>query len=219
MEVQVPMSPLLEPPHLSERAEVGNESCAAERMEPEASVRIPPTGEESSTVCPTGWLSALKARALPLAVLSLVLNLIFISVLIACTAKTREPCPAGAACPDGWVGYLGKCYYFSELEANWTDSQKNCSALGASLVGIDSQQEMDFLGRSKGIFDQWIGLHREPGQIWKWANGTDFNNWFPIAGGEQCGFLSQRGVASSSCQNSERWICSKPAQNPEGKMK
>ncbi|XP_014435873.3 early activation antigen CD69-like isoform X1 [Pelodiscus sinensis] len=158
------------------------------------------------------WLSALKSRALPLAVLSLVLNLILISVIIVmlCSLSTPAADPV-AACPDGWVGYLGKCYYFSEAEANWTDSQKNCSALGASLPGIDTQQEMDFLARNQESLDHWIGLHREPDQAWKWANDTEFNNWFPIVGGAQCAFLSHNSVSSSGCSNCQPWICSKPA--------
>ncbi|XP_075769478.1 C-type lectin domain family 2 member A-like [Pelodiscus sinensis] len=175
----------------------------------------------------TGWLSALKARIRPL---SLGFNLIFIIVitilivLITRPAKTYEPCPAGApcpvaTCPDDWIGYRGKCYYFSELEANWTESQKNCSALGASLAGIDLQWEMDFLGLHRGSLDYWIGLNREWGQTWKWANGTDFNNWFMISGEAECAYLSGSVVASSRCGNIQRWICSKPAQKLEGEMK
>ncbi|XP_027679047.2 C-type lectin domain family 2 member L isoform X1 [Chelonia mydas] len=49
--------------------------------------------------------------------------------------------PAVPCCPDGWIGYRGKCYYFSETEGNWTYSQSQCSALNASLAGIDSEQE------------------------------------------------------------------------------
>ncbi|CAM5156848.1 unnamed protein product, partial [Eretmochelys imbricata] len=50
--------------------------------------------------------------------------------------------PAGPSCPDGWMGYRGKCYYFSETEGSWTDSRSRCCAPGASLAGIDSEQEM-----------------------------------------------------------------------------
>ncbi|KAH1182627.1 hypothetical protein KIL84_004119, partial [Mauremys mutica] len=50
--------------------------------------------------------------------------------------------PTVPCCPDGWVGYRGKCYYFSETEGNWTYSRSNCSSLGASLAGIDSEQDM-----------------------------------------------------------------------------
>ncbi|CAM5158328.1 unnamed protein product [Eretmochelys imbricata] len=50
--------------------------------------------------------------------------------------------PAGPSCPDGWVGYRGKCYYFSETEGSWTDSRSRCSDPGASPAGINSEQEM-----------------------------------------------------------------------------
>nr|XP_014432971.1 C-type lectin domain family 2 member D5-like [Pelodiscus sinensis] len=98
----------------------------------------------------TGWLSALKARIRPLSLGFNFICIIVITILIVLItrpAKTYELCPAGApcllaACPFDWIGYQGKCYYFSELEANWTESQKNCSALGASLAGIDLQWEM-----------------------------------------------------------------------------
>nr|XP_025033576.1 uncharacterized protein LOC102456514 isoform X2 [Pelodiscus sinensis] len=49
--------------------------------------------------------------------------------------------PAGPGCLDDWVGYRGKCYYFSEVEGNWTNSQTNCSGFRASLVVFDSEQE------------------------------------------------------------------------------
>ncbi|XP_043384432.1 C-type lectin domain family 2 member D-like [Chelonia mydas] len=90
---------------------------------------------------------------------------------------------AGLTCPDRWIGYRGKCYYFSEAERNWTYSLTYCSALSASLAEINSEQEMAFLLRYKGRFDHWIGLQRDPGQLWKWANGTKFNNLFPIGEG------------------------------------
>uniref|UniRef100_A0A8C8SU68 C-type lectin domain-containing protein n=1 Tax=Pelusios castaneus TaxID=367368 RepID=A0A8C8SU68_9SAUR len=83
--------------------------------------------------------------------------------------------PAGPACPDSWVGYRGKCYHFSEDEGNWTYSQTHCSALNTSLAEIDSQQDMV---RDVGRFEHWIGLRRDPGQPWKWTNGTEFNNCF-----------------------------------------
>ncbi|XP_075769876.1 C-type lectin domain family 2 member A-like [Pelodiscus sinensis] len=227
MEVQVNMSPLLQPTHLPERAERGNGSCAAERLESEASVSIPPTAGESSKSHPTGWLSALKARIRPLSLGFNFICIIVITILIVLItrpAKTYEPCPAGApcplaACPFDWIEFRGKCYYFSELEANWTESQKNCSALGASLAGIDLQREMDFLRLHRGSLDYWIGLNRERGQTWKWANGTDFNNWFPIAGEAECAYLSGSVVTSSRCSNIQRWICSKPAQKLAGEMK
>ncbi|XP_067417051.1 C-type lectin domain family 2 member D-like [Emydura macquarii macquarii] len=220
-----------------------NESIPDEKTEPDplldsqenqvkqmetTQVTIAPEGVKSSKAGCAGWLSQLKAGACRWGVLSVVLNLLLIIIIIlvillALPAKQCEPCPATpacpvSACPEGWIGHLGKCYYFSEAEANWASSQSNCSAFGASLAGIDTQQEMDFVMRYKGPSDYWIGLHRESDQPWKWTNGTEFNNGFAIAGGEKCAFVNH-DITSSSCSREGRWICSKQAEKTEGKAK
>ncbi|CAM5097454.1 unnamed protein product [Natator depressus] len=119
--------------------------------------------------------------------------------------------PAGLTCPDGWIGYRGKCYYFSEAERNWTYSLTYCSALSASLAEINSEQEMAFVLCYKGKFDHWIGLRRDPGQLWKWANGTKFNNLFPIGEGGDCAYLNGvSAVSSLRCTSERPWICTKP---------
>ncbi|XP_074873406.1 uncharacterized protein LOC142024938 isoform X2 [Carettochelys insculpta] len=164
------MAPVFKPTRVLEKREMRSGSCAAEKTEPDpllgsqntpwardgdTCVTITSQGGKRSATGPTGFLAGLKSRARRWAVQILVLNLIlsillliFITVLLtAQPAGTCELCPAGAACPgaacpDGWLGYLGKCYYFSEVEANWTDSQNNCSAHGASLAVIDTPQEL-----------------------------------------------------------------------------
>ncbi|XP_043353057.1 C-type lectin domain family 2 member D-like isoform X3 [Dermochelys coriacea] len=119
--------------------------------------------------------------------------------------------PAGPTCPDGWIGYRGKCCYFSEAKRNWTYSLTNCSALSASLAEINSKQEMDFLLRYKGKPDHWLGLQRDPGQLWKWTNGTEFNNLFVIGGGGDCAYLNDENrVSSLRCTSKRHWICTKP---------
>ncbi|XP_065420205.1 early activation antigen CD69-like [Chrysemys picta bellii] len=241
-------SPVLDSMSLSEREKMWDESSPAETTEPDprlgsqetpmtqnrtTHVPIPPQGGESCTICPTGLLSGLEPRAPHWAVPSLVLNLILIFMLIilpmilpiiALPAKKSEPCPACeacpvAACPDGWIRYLGKCYYFSQAEANWIYSQSHCSALGASLAVIDTQQEMDFLVHHKGPSDHWIGLRREPDQPWMWTSGKEFNNWFTIAGGGLCAFANNADIASSGCSRDAHWICNKPVERPEGRAK
>ncbi|XP_050776869.1 C-type lectin domain family 2 member D-like [Gopherus flavomarginatus] len=124
-----------------------------------------------------------------------------------------SPAVLGPCCPDGWVGYQGKCYYFSEAEGNWNNSQSHCSALGASLAGIDSEQEMAFLLRYKGKHQHWIGLWREQGlgQPWKWVNGTEFNKLFPITADGDCAYLNDENrVSSLRCTSERHWICTKP---------
>uniref|UniRef100_A0A8C0J365 C-type lectin domain-containing protein n=1 Tax=Chelonoidis abingdonii TaxID=106734 RepID=A0A8C0J365_CHEAB len=114
-------------------------------------------------------------------------------------------------CPDGWIGYQGKCYYFSEAEKDWNNSRRHCFALGASLAVIDSDQDLVFMMRYKGIAEHWIGLWKEQErQTWKWVNGSDFNSLFPIGGGGDCAFLNDNGISSSRCITERNWVCSKP---------
>ncbi|KAH1183166.1 C-type lectin domain family 2 member D-like [Mauremys mutica] len=125
----------------------------------------------------------------------------------------RPPAAHGPCCPDGWVGYRGKCYYFSEAEENWNNSQRHCSSLGASLAGIDTLQDLDFLLRYKGKPHHWVGLRREQelGQPWKWVNGTEFNHLFVITADGDCVYLNDENwVSSSQCTSERHWICSKP---------
>ncbi|CAM4635601.1 unnamed protein product [Lepidochelys olivacea] len=107
---------------------------------------------------------------------ALIAAIIALAVLTSQLSSADLCPPAGPSCPDGWMGYRGKCYYFSETEGSWTDSRSRCCAPGASLAGIDSEQEMAFLLCHKGVQDHWIGLRREQGQPWKWTNGTKFNH-------------------------------------------
>ncbi|XP_075769885.1 C-type lectin domain family 2 member B-like [Pelodiscus sinensis] len=145
---------------------------------------------------------------------------LLITVIVQTVPRAMPPSavlgsPVLLCCPHGWVGYKGKCYYFSEGEGNWTDSWSHCSALGASLAGINTLQEMAFMHRYKGKPDHWIGLQRDPEQPWKWANGSKFNNLFGIRGGGDCAYLNdESGVSSSRCTNERRWICTKPDAFP-----
>ncbi|CAM4557438.1 unnamed protein product [Lepidochelys kempii] len=107
---------------------------------------------------------------------ALIAAIIALAVLTSQLSSADLCPPAGPSCPDGWMGYRGKCYYFSETEGSWTDSRSRCCALGGSLAGIDSEQEMAFLLCHKGVQDHWIGLRREQGQPWKWTNSTKFNH-------------------------------------------
>ncbi|XP_075769954.1 C-type lectin domain family 2 member B-like [Pelodiscus sinensis] len=150
-------------------------------------------------------------KTVALGVAAVVIFGLLMAVIALAVLSGRSPAAWGPCCPDTWVGYQGKCYYFSKTEGNWPDSWSNCSALGASLAGIDTPQEMFFMQHSKGKFDHWIGLWRHPDQPWKWANGTEFNHWFVIQGGGDCAFLNdENGVGSSRCTSEAQWICSKP---------
>ncbi|XP_031459043.1 C-type lectin domain family 2 member B-like [Phasianus colchicus] len=44
-------------------------------------------------------------------------------------------------CPNAWLGFQGKCYYFSNTESDWNSSRKHCQRLGASLATVDTEEE------------------------------------------------------------------------------
>ncbi|XP_039373047.1 C-type lectin domain family 2 member D-like isoform X3 [Mauremys reevesii] len=160
-------------------------------------------------------LKCIKDKRVPITVTVIITALII--TVIALAARKPPRCPRSpphvtAACPDGWVGYQGKCFYFSETEENWSASQSHCSALNAFLASIDSLPELDFMLHYKGIPYRWIGLQREQGegQPWKWTNGTIFNNLFQVRGEGQCAYLDENGVSSSRCYSERHFICKRP---------
>ncbi|XP_065420306.1 C-type lectin domain family 2 member D-like isoform X1 [Chrysemys picta bellii] len=155
-----------------------------------------------------------KGRAVFIAIVG-VLVVIIIALAAALgveKSKHSSQCPSAASrCPDGWIGIKGKFYYFSNAPGNWTYSQSVCSSHGASLAGIDNLQELGSLLPYKGKLDHWIGLRKATGQVWKWANGTEFDHRFEIHGGAECAYLDEDlTVSSSSCSTLRKQICSRP---------
>ncbi|XP_067408140.1 C-type lectin domain family 2 member B-like [Emydura macquarii macquarii] len=124
-------------------------------------------------------------------------------------ASANAKLPA-ACCPDDWVGYRGKCYYFSETEGTWDSSQSFCSSINASLARIDTQKDLVFIMQYKDVSEYWIGLKRTSAQPWKWVNSEQFNNLFMVRGEGDCAYLSDGFATSSWCSTKRYWICSKP---------
>ncbi|XP_062978351.1 C-type lectin domain family 2 member D-like [Elgaria multicarinata webbii] len=124
---------------------------------------------------------------------------------------TAVSVPLEPPCASGWIGYEGKCYFFSEEEKNWTSSQTFCTSCGSSLASIKSEQEKAFILRYKGKADHWIGLQKDQGQGWRWADGTEFRNTVEVRGqGGDCAFLSTDTAIVSRCYITRNWICNHP---------
>ncbi|KAG8525122.1 C-type lectin domain family 2 member D11, partial [Galemys pyrenaicus] len=148
---------------------------------------------------------------------------------------SAEPLPC-AACPEGWIGFGSKCFYFSDDTRNWTSSQQFCASEKANLTHIDSQKEMDFLERYADRFAHWIGLSRESSNDpWEWVDNAGHNVWyvwglpflcvhvglclvnlsllfgfrFNVTGDEDYAYLN-KGVSSGRGYAERKWICSKP---------
>ncbi|NXM70293.1 CLC2H protein, partial [Serilophus lunatus] len=144
-----------------------------------------------------------------LAVLFTALLLTAIAFAVQAFQPHPQPC---FQCPFDWIMYRGKCYYFSEAERrNWTSSQDNCSALGASLAMLDSMEDLSFLMRYKGTSEHWIGLLREDEQRqWQWVNHSVLSHLFRVRGDGLCAYLDDNGLSSSHCSTERSWVCNKP---------
>uniref|UniRef100_A0A8D2P536 C-type lectin domain-containing protein n=1 Tax=Zosterops lateralis melanops TaxID=1220523 RepID=A0A8D2P536_ZOSLA len=146
----------------------------------------------------------------------LLVNTLLFLMTVQAFQPRAQPC---FQCPFDWIWYRGKCYYFSEVEGNWTSSQDNCSALGASLATLDSMEDLSFVMRYKGISEHWIGLLREDEeQPWQWVNRLTSispvsyvlcTSRFQIHGGGLCAYLDDNGLSSSHCSTERSWICNK----------
>ncbi|XP_077615160.1 C-type lectin domain family 2 member D isoform X1 [Crocuta crocuta] len=143
-----------------------------------------------------------------ISIILLCMLFIFISVRGRRSHETPSEC-FEPACPEDWIGFQRKCFYFSDDIKNWTFSQRFCKSHDADLAQVETLQELDFLMRYKGLFDHWIGLSREQGQPWKWVNGTEFTSCFPIRGGGECAYLNDKGASSARHYTERKWICSK----------
>ncbi|KAF1597525.1 C-type lectin domain family 2 member D, partial [Eudyptes moseleyi] len=102
-----------------------------------------------------------------------------------------------------WVGFQGKCYYFSETENNWTTSQESCEALGASLAVISTVDELEvpaFLN-FLGVAFFFSSFSCSPACL---------HCRFEVRGSGQCAYLNQERISSSLCHTKKNWLCSRP---------
>ncbi|CAM5104109.1 unnamed protein product [Natator depressus] len=134
------------------------------------------------------------------------------------TGGEPDPCPNCRKC-----NYKTCTTVFAVVLATMLWRPKLPSAEPGPVAGSDTEGNATISLRPKGTgptafvlcykgrFDHWIGLRRDPGQLWKWANGTKFNNLFPIGEGGDCAYLNGvSAVSSLRCTSERPWICTKP---------
>ncbi|XP_071881090.1 C-type lectin domain family 2 member B-like [Anas platyrhynchos] len=190
------------------------EGC--ENTHPEQEVLNPPRDEENQYKWESSphWMGRKCHRVqqllAPLCVLLIVLVLALLVALIVVCLQSRSSHPQFShVCPDKWIGFQSKCYYFSGNTSDWNTSLEKCKALEASLTSIDSLEELAFIRHCKGQGNHWFGLHKEVNGQWRWTNGTAFNNGFEVRGGGPCAYLNQE-ISSALCHTEKYWICSRP---------
>ncbi|EPQ06940.1 Low affinity immunoglobulin epsilon Fc receptor [Myotis brandtii] len=80
-------------------------------------------------------------------------------------------------CPEKWVGFQRKCYYFGEGAKRWIQARNTCRGLRGRLVSIHSQEEQDFLATHSNKKGSWIGLrdlHTEGEFVWMDESPLDY---------------------------------------------
>ncbi|KAF4100739.1 hypothetical protein G5714_018935 [Onychostoma macrolepis] len=81
-----------------------------------------------------------------------------------------------ALCAVHWIHSGGKCYYFSTVKMNWTQSRDHCVTLGGHLVIINSKAEQDFVTSNVKV-THWIGLNDlDTEGHWVWVNNQPVND-------------------------------------------
>uniref|UniRef100_A0A8B9QWY9 C-type lectin domain-containing protein n=1 Tax=Anas platyrhynchos TaxID=8839 RepID=A0A8B9QWY9_ANAPL len=120
---------------------------------------------------------------------------------------SQRPC----SCPRLWIGFEGKCFYFSDMEKNQTWSRADCHTHGANLAVIQSRDELVFVLCYNGSPYYWIALsHQNLSQRWECDDVTQFDSsLFPIGGGEDFAFLNNQRVTSARSSGERHWICTR----------
>uniref|UniRef100_A0A4W4HQR8 C-type lectin domain-containing protein n=1 Tax=Electrophorus electricus TaxID=8005 RepID=A0A4W4HQR8_ELEEL len=98
-----------------------------------------------------------------------------LDVVFLCSLFLAQGCKKYGFCEEGWKSLGVKCYYFSTVKLNWTQSQDHCVEKGGYLVIITSQTEQDVI--STHIWENhWIGLNdMQTEGIWMWVNNEPLN--------------------------------------------
>nr|XP_031292968.1 low affinity immunoglobulin epsilon Fc receptor isoform X4 [Camelus dromedarius] len=124
-------------------------------------------------------------------------------------------------CPEKWVSFQRKCYYFGEGAKKWIQARFACSNLHGRLVSIHSQEEQDFLTKHANKRGSWIGLRDldiEGEFIWMDKKPLNYSNWQPgepndAGQGENCVMMQASGQWNDAfCNNRlDGWVCDRLA--------
>ncbi|XP_048198301.1 C-type lectin domain family 17, member A isoform X2 [Perognathus longimembris pacificus] len=119
-------------------------------------------------------------------------------------------------CPDGWLPFEDKCYYFSSTTATWDEARQFCQESYAHLVIINSFAEQNFISKLHGsprVY--WLGLtDKDQEGEWRWLDGTPvtLSFWDPQEPNnsyeEDCASMNKGGSWNDlSCAKTTYWIC------------
>ncbi|XP_032939591.1 macrophage mannose receptor 1-like [Catharus ustulatus] len=127
-----------------------------------------------------------------------------------CSWANRPPCS------KGWRYFRNSCYFFSQLEASWDNSQIFCSALGSQLLEVDDTKEKIHV-QSHLQGPAWLGIrYRRQEGTWRRQNGTAVTpntSWWhrDEPNPENCAAVRPDGLwADYPCETTRGWVCEGP---------
>ncbi|XP_010853324.1 PREDICTED: C-type lectin domain family 2 member L [Bison bison bison] len=172
---------------------------------PEGLLRRSGSGYEGST----SWKAALEDTTTRL-LLGAIAVLLFAILVVMSILASKGCIKCEAPCPEDWLLYGRKCYFFSEEPRDWNTGRQYCHSHEAALAVIQSQKELEFMFKFTRR-EPWIGLRRV-GDEFHWVNGDPFDpDTFPIAGPGECVFVEPTRLVSTDCLMTRPWVCSKMA--------
>ncbi|XP_033613212.1 C-type lectin domain family 17, member A [Fukomys damarensis] len=120
-------------------------------------------------------------------------------------------------CPDDWLPFESKCYYFSPGTKSWDDARQFCQENYSHLVIIDSLAEHNFVAKAHGSSRvYWLGLNdKDKEGNWRWLDGSPvtLSFWEPhepnnAFGSEDCASMKKDGTWNDlPCGTTTYWIC------------
>ncbi|XP_047387133.1 C-type lectin domain family 17, member A [Sciurus carolinensis] len=134
-------------------------------------------------------------------------SLVELQGLLDCTRLT---------CPEGWLPFEGKCYYFSLSTKSWDEARKFCQENYSHLVIINTLAEHNFVAKAHGsprVY--WLGLNDKGREgDWRWLDGSPvtLSFWAPQEPNnileEDCASMNNGGTWNDlSCAKTTYWIC------------
>ncbi|XP_072619005.1 C-type lectin domain family 2 member L isoform X2 [Vulpes vulpes] len=109
----------------------------AEARGPEALLRRSGSGYEGST----SWKAALEDTTTRL-LLGAIAVLLFAILVVMSILASKGCIKCEAPCPEDWLLYGRKCYFFSEEPRDWNTGRQYCHTHEAALAVIQSQKEL-----------------------------------------------------------------------------